>query len=329
MTYAAPPLEDHGCRENTMFIGCAPKSDGVNTMHFIPGLSSDMKALEAGVAMLSSEHNELVLFDPSLDTPVEALHCLPLGVAKYLIEHLVKVTLTGRPNEDRMTRLTRQFKHHENNRSYTRNFRKNIRHVGSFVGRDYKQLIQIPPVIIASEYTDVVAEYDILLLNEPLKVLARLCSLIFAQLTKALYEFVTLTNNSKPFSTRPKVHYLQHLHKDIRRFGCTLQFETEKGEMFNKFIREQLFHTNRHTPSRDVVIRFEFLLRDEEAFRLKFFGAHEYAKNNYDPVKATPTSGFSGVFKSIDNSCCFVGVVNEDSKTVKKYTVSEIDIHGR
>ncbi|KAI9471037.1 MAG: hypothetical protein EXX96DRAFT_375753 [Benjaminiella poitrasii] len=227
-----------------------------------------------------------------------------------------------------MTRLTRQFKHHENNRSYTRKFRKNIRHVDSFVDRDFKQLIQILPVIIANEYTDVVADHDILLLNEPLKVLARLCSLVFVrkidsnvddyiesvktsveELTKVLYEFDTLTNNSKPFSTRPKVHYLHHLHEDICRFGCALQFETEKGEMFNKFIREQLFHTNRHTPSRDVAIRFgkqellkhiidgeswinkenkrtkygnsikEFFLRDEETFCLKFFGAREYAEN--------------------------------------------------
>ncbi|KAI9482913.1 MAG: hypothetical protein EXX96DRAFT_536289 [Benjaminiella poitrasii] len=68
----------------------------------------------------------------------------------------------------------------------------------------------------------------------------------------------------------------------------------------------------------------EFLLRDEETFRLKFFGACEYAENNYDPVKAIPTSGFSGVFKNINNSCRFVGVVNEDSKIVKKYT-SEVD----
>ncbi|KAI9471036.1 MAG: hypothetical protein EXX96DRAFT_375772 [Benjaminiella poitrasii] len=66
MTYAALPLEDRGRRENTMFIGCAPKSDGVNAMHFIPGLSADMKALEAGVVMFSSEHNELVLVKASL-----------------------------------------------------------------------------------------------------------------------------------------------------------------------------------------------------------------------------------------------------------------------
>ncbi|KAI9006584.1 hypothetical protein CLU79DRAFT_666431, partial [Phycomyces nitens] len=55
---------------------------------------------------------------------------------------------------------------------------------------------------------------------------------------------------------RPKVHYLHHLHEDIEWSGCALHFETEKGEMFNKFIREQLFHTNRKGPSKGVVIRF-------------------------------------------------------------------------
>ncbi|KAG0803512.1 hypothetical protein G6F20_013462 [Rhizopus arrhizus] len=61
MTYAALPLEERGRRENTMFIGCAPKSDGINAMHFIPALVADMKALEKGVAMFSGEHNETVL----------------------------------------------------------------------------------------------------------------------------------------------------------------------------------------------------------------------------------------------------------------------------
>ncbi|CAO3646035.1 unnamed protein product [Mucor hiemalis] len=277
-----------------------------------------------------------------------------------------------------MERLTTQLQIYETCKSYSRNFRKDMRHVGSFIGRDFKQLIQILPVILSAEYIDAVVDRDIILLNEPMKILGTLCSLIFVreiacnldtyinlikttveELTEALHEFDTVTGNLKPFCSRPKVHYLHHLHEDIRRFGCALQFETEKGEMFNKFIREQLFHTNRHNPSRDVANRFgrqevlkhiidggswinkkkekrtvyglstkEFLQRDNDTFRLKFFGAREYAENNYEPVKATPTLGFSGVFKYIANDSCFVGVVGRNG-LVTKYRLDEKDDQGR
>jgi hypothetical protein len=76
------------------------------------------------------------------------------------------------------------------------------------------------------------------------------------ELTVSLYEFDTVTHNKNAYSTQPKVHYLHHIHQGIRRFGCALQFETEKGEMFNKFIREELFYNNRLSPSKDVAIRF-------------------------------------------------------------------------
>lgn len=41
--------------------------------------------------------------------------------------------------------------------------------------------MQILPVIVTSEYTDPVAEKDIMLLNESLKVLGKLCSLVFVR----------------------------------------------------------------------------------------------------------------------------------------------------
>ncbi|KAG0983819.1 hypothetical protein G6F29_005236 [Rhizopus arrhizus] len=334
-------------------------------------------ALEAGalnacdLSFKNTGSQDLLLlnsFDPSQDTPVEALHCLPLGVAKYLIEHLVKITLGGRANEDKMNRLISRLKENECNPSYTKNFRRQLRHVGSFVGRDFKQLIQVLPGIIASEFTDPVNDIKIIQLNRPLQALGKLCSLLFVrqieagfedyvnsievsvkELTASLYEFDTVTHNKNAYSTKPKVHYLHHIHQDIRRFGCALQFETEKGEMFNKFIREQLFHTNRLSPSRDVAIRFgsqeilKFIIdggswtnknskrvrygseikqfvEANESFRSFFFRAREFAENNYENVKGTPKAGFSGVFKNISENTYVVGIITKNG-TVKKYEI--------
>ncbi|KAI8327752.1 hypothetical protein BC941DRAFT_315945, partial [Chlamydoabsidia padenii] len=53
-----------------------------------------------------------------------------------------------------------------------------------------------------------------------------------------------------------KTHLLLHLGDDIRRLGCALHFETEKGEMFNKFIHQHIVHTNRHSTTRDIATRF-------------------------------------------------------------------------
>ncbi|KAI8334556.1 hypothetical protein BD560DRAFT_461017 [Blakeslea trispora] len=423
MTYAALSLEKRGCRENTMFVGCAPKSEGLNAMHFVPSLAADLLKLEMGILLYSSHYDEIVLvkapllfisadnpahsdicgimqqttlyfcrkcytlkqskkkrqtllesnvtpdalnkpgpkrfkshyvlaatqenrkdvrmesempgstltaadysykntgskdllhlesFDPTLDTPVEVLHCLPLGVVKYLVTHLVKVTSLLQDNRS--------------NTSYSRNYRGNLRHVGSFVGRDFKKLIQVLPLIIEEEFTDNEADANVLLLKEPLKGLAKLCSLVFIRETATNLEEYAM------------VHYLHHPHEDILRFGCALQYETEKGEMYNKFIREQLFHTNRHSPSKDVAVRFgkQEVLRhiidggswvNKECNRVKYgqdiesviksnrdefmqtiFGVRGLSDPGYDPVKGKPEPKFLGVFED-EYENRFIGVV--------------------
>ncbi|CAO3655761.1 unnamed protein product [Mucor hiemalis] len=49
---------------------------------------------------------------------------------------------------------------------------------------------------------------------------------------------------------------LHHLVADIERFGMPVHYETEHGEQFNKFIREEILRTNRHNPSRDLAVAF-------------------------------------------------------------------------
>ncbi|KAI8326993.1 hypothetical protein EDC96DRAFT_549931 [Choanephora cucurbitarum] len=55
-------------------------------------------------------------------------------------------------------------------------------------------------------------------------------------------------------SLQLKFYFLYHLEEDIIRFGLPVHYETEHGERFNKFIREEIMRTNRHNPSRDMAI---------------------------------------------------------------------------
>ncbi|OAD67654.1 hypothetical protein PHYBLDRAFT_72678 [Phycomyces blakesleeanus NRRL 1555(-)] len=59
------------------------------------------------------------------------------------------------------------------------------------------------------------------------------------------------------FTFKPKVHLLHHITDNIVCFGSMLQYETENGEQFNKFICKYLFKTNHHSTSRDVATRFD------------------------------------------------------------------------
>ncbi|KAI9343815.1 hypothetical protein BD770DRAFT_430772 [Pilaira anomala] len=211
----------------------------------------------------------LKAFDPTLDCPVEVLHTIPLGCIKYLVDYLVKNVLSDTERD----RLGEVISCCRNKDAYSRAFRNNFRHSGSFLGRDYKQLIQVLATILRKEFPD------------HSETMGQLCSLIYMrnvynqfELYKNIFQYILkkityalyslddhLKNEANPpmFSLKPKVHMLHHILEDIERFGCPLQYETESAEQFNKFIREHLFMTNRQFTSRDVAIRFgkQFICR--------------------------------------------------------------------
>lgn len=320
---------------------------------------------------------ELDSYDPAQDTPVEILHTILLGVAKYLVNHLIKVTLAK--SQSKMDLLILGLKRYAECKSYSRPFSKKLRHCGSFLGRDYKQLLQILPVILSAYFSDHVEDQNIILINKPLVKLGFLCSLVFVrqmnshfndyvnEVSKAVDELITevyhfdikIANNT-PYSCKPKMHLLRHLRDDLVRFGCALHFETEKGEQFNKFLREHLFHTNRQNPSKDLAIKFgkQEVLRhlinggswvSKKKKRVKFgrdierfissvghgffeqmFGeSREFTDNNYTGIKKI-TKGVCGVFEyEVDLTVStFIGeVIDIDEGVPKKITLQKYALH--
>ncbi|KAI7891101.1 uncharacterized protein EV154DRAFT_91175 [Mucor mucedo] len=321
---------------------------------------------------------ELASYNPAEDTPVEILHTILLGVGKYLVNHLIKVTLSK--NKSAMAILITAVKRYESCKNYSRNFSRQLKHCGSFLGRDYKQLLQILPLIISQLFVDPVRDAEIIELNKPLSKLGELCSLVFVrrvhmgfskyvndvhevihELTKRIHAFDLAISNPTPYSCKPKMHLLHHLRDDLINFGCALHYETEKGEQFNKFLREHLFHTNRKDTSKSLALKFgkQELLRHivdggswvskdikrvrygsklknyidmaGDDFFLEMFGSsREFADNNYSGVN-TFSVGVCGLFSvCIDNNTSvFVGEITKNNGKLVTLQRFQPDVTGR
>ncbi|OAD68748.1 C2H2-type zinc finger transcription factor [Phycomyces blakesleeanus NRRL 1555(-)] len=214
---------------------------------------------------------ELQSFDPEKNTLVEILHTILLGVAKYMVIDLVKVVLKN--DIATIARLLEFLTDYTRSTGLSRKFTRNLRHSGSFLGRDFKVLLQILSVILITEFS---GNHELDLVISCFVELGQLCSLVVVRqvtsdfdnyiirvdnavkhLIRALFDYNKGTKNElhKAYCTKLKVHYLTHLKEDIIRFGPALNYETEKGEQFNKHICEHLFYTNCQNTSRNVCLK--------------------------------------------------------------------------
>lgn len=230
---------------------------------------------------------ELNAFDPTRDCLVEILHTMMLGVTKYLVSALCSYL-----NKEESRQLEIRLRTYKS-KAFTRTMNSSLRLQKFFVGRDYKLLAQQLPGVLNSllhqEWSTIALERRNVLLTLFSCFVAHgeLVSLLFIgkitagfwQYTQLLDEKIkelttalnavddTLLANQKSnnrISSRPKVHMLHYLREDLERFATALHYKSEKGEQFNKFIREHIFHSNRQTPSRDLLVEFgrQFMFRD-------------------------------------------------------------------
>ncbi|KAI8326026.1 hypothetical protein EDC96DRAFT_453931, partial [Choanephora cucurbitarum] len=170
------------------------------------------------------------------------LHTVLLGIAKYLVRDLVKLVLS-KPETRQLNAALKQYKMSE---GFSRQFNKEITHCGSYLGRDFKILVQILPIILSHVFQN--SSDNLQRMIACICRLGKLCSLLFVrQVTRGFSRYVnevdaaakdlitclhdydekcTLQDHKK-YTLKPKVHFLTHLAEDITRFGTALNFETE------------------------------------------------------------------------------------------------------
>ncbi|KAI8136831.1 hypothetical protein BJV82DRAFT_637994 [Fennellomyces sp. T-0311] len=158
---------------------------------------------------------KLEAFDPSQDTPVEVLHTIMLGIVKYMVQGLYRNCLKNNP--DKLQQMHNALR---------------LNYSGSFVGRDFKQLIQVLPIILTTTFKD----------DEGLQVVApvfvqlgKLSSLVFMRslehhfddyleevrrtitdLTREIHVFDKVSSSNDRLCSKPKLHILHHLPDNIK-----------------------------------------------------------------------------------------------------------------
>ncbi|KAI8329379.1 hypothetical protein BD560DRAFT_441625 [Blakeslea trispora] len=109
------------------------------------------------------------------DTPVELLHTIPFGVGKGLLQLLWQEILTVTQKDLFQKAITDQ----RTSPAYTRNLRATLNHNGSFVDRDFKQLIQVLPAILRRSIPNIPKGHKLDLIAECFDSLGFLTSLLY------------------------------------------------------------------------------------------------------------------------------------------------------
>lgn len=192
-------------------------------------------------------------FDGHLDTPVEALHVVLLGVAKYLYRDMVRglspgqtVLLQGRWQSLNIEGL---------NISPVQP-RNLVQHANSLLGKDFRLVLQAAPFVFFEFLSDDHRHCWISLVH--------LASYVFQTqifdkqayiwdvktvVARSLNQLVRLTAQ---WTNKPKFHMLTHLASSIERFGPPSLYTTEKFEGYNGVTRIASVHSNRQAPGRDI-----------------------------------------------------------------------------
>ncbi|PLW08809.1 hypothetical protein PCASD_22471, partial [Puccinia coronata f. sp. avenae] len=236
-----PGQSNHPCRMCTLSV---ERKSMVKSKTYI------QKYLQVDEFGLHSQSSKgLGRFDGVLDTPVEILHVVLLGVVKYLarddigkLKEKEKAILIGRL--DSLNCLSMNI--NSIKAKYL------IKHIKSLVGRHFKVILQSAPFVLLDLLSS--KRWEIWL------ALCKMCVLIFQtriskmdsyinELTLHINQFICLIIKSNAhWVKKAKLHMLLHLPQSIRRFGPASLFSTEKFESYNGVLQKASIHSNRLSP---------------------------------------------------------------------------------
>ena len=215
-------------------------------------------------------------FDAAVDTPVEILHTILLGIVKYLW-HGSHTSWTASQKQTYSVRLQSTdisgLSIHPIRANYI------MQYANSLIGRQFKTITQVNvfhvyDLVDTTRFllTKAVGELTALLwvpeirnMEEYLVCFKSHAALVFFSMIRLqsdvkiaaanVLDLFALIDPSK-LTSKLKLHLLAHLKADILRFGPLVGVATETFECFNAIFRFCSIFSNHLAPSRDIAFQF-------------------------------------------------------------------------
>ncbi|KAH9807600.1 hypothetical protein DFH28DRAFT_938119 [Melampsora americana] len=234
----------------------------------------------------------LAAFDGHLDTPVESLHVVLLGVTKYLYREMISnltptdlMTVQGRWQAFQIDGLN----------VAPIQPRNMVQYANSLLGKDFRVVLQAAPFVFFEFLPDNYRHCWIALVHLASLILQ---TRIFSKdsylhdLKIVIHRFLNrLVGINAQWTNKPKFHILTHLPVSVARFGPPCLFATEKMEAQNGVTRAASIHSNCHAPGKDIANRFN----DERLMQILLSGASFFDKKLQ--TRAVASAQFRNLFK--------------------------------
>ncbi|KAH9820701.1 hypothetical protein DFH28DRAFT_1194770 [Melampsora americana] len=211
-------------------------------------------------------------FDGHIDTPVECLHVVLLGIVKYLYRN----EISNIPERDHYKLKARYTSFNISGLNIPPIIpRTMIDNAKSLVGKEFRVVMQTAAFVLFEHLDEAhrllwsyLSHLGSYIFQQEIPKLSVYLSELQILIRRFLNQLIKLTAQ---WTNKPKFHMLLHLGYSIERLGPAILFATEKLESFNRVTREGSIHSNHQSPSHDIAVtsnthRFFRILFSESVF---------------------------------------------------------------
>ncbi|KAH9810786.1 hypothetical protein DFH28DRAFT_1064014 [Melampsora americana] len=201
-------------------------------------------------------------FDGHADTPVEILHVVLLGIAKYLFRDSMKELGSVKIGSKTYNNLSARWRSVNTKGWNIPPIQPNVfvTFYQSLVGREFRTVLQLVPFVLfehlSQEKRDMWTSLCILssyIFQTKMSNMKTYLDKLDIMISQFLDHLISL--NAR-WVNKPKFHMLVHLQESIQRFGPASLFATEKFESFNGVMQHTSVHSNHHSPGQDIANSF-------------------------------------------------------------------------